>query len=437
MKSGFQGHDRDRLRTRPAGVLIATVIVSVIAVGAAAVAAFDRAIEPELANRTRLIGSIIRDEVQTALGFGIPFDAIVGLDPYLSATLQGFDEVDHLTVTSASGQTIAAVRRPAAPSLSLGTDLGEFITVPETTFVLPILDGNELVGRITVGISRLFVQRRLQGVFLDVIVIALVAAFIALELALAIAVNSIGKPLDRIVRLLREQRDGNFLHRIRPGGLGGLGRVAARFNDHAEDLAERLAALPVAARARIATTMNASIAPARPLRMRVSDINDIRLPLFLFSVATEIAGAFLPLYARGAARPEWLSPEAAAAAPLALYLIAVAALSPFGGTLARRFGPRRLFLASVPLTVLALVAIGLSDNVVLITLWRGVMAVFYATATIACQEYAIRTAEDRRSTRPFGAFVAVVYAGVFCGTALGGVLAGRFGFEVAFLFGAA
>ncbi|MCP4381682.1 MAG: MFS transporter, partial [Hyphomicrobiales bacterium] len=47
------------------------------------------------------------------------------------------------------------------------------------------------------------------------------------------------------------------------------------------------------------------------------------------------------------------------------------------------------------------------------------------------------TAEDRRSTRPFGAFVAVVYAGVFCGTALGGVLAGRFGFEVAFLFGAA
>ncbi|MCP4305519.1 MAG: hypothetical protein GY788_11700, partial [bacterium] len=213
------------------GVLIATVIVSVIAVGAAAVMAFDRAVEPELANRTRLIGSIIRDEIQTALGLGIPFDAIVGLDPYLSATLEGFDEVDQLTVTSASGQTIAAVQRPAAPSLSPGTDLGEFITVPETTFVLPILDGNELVGRITVGISRLFVQRRLQGVFLDVIVIALVAAFIALELALAIAVNSIGKPLDRIVRLLREQRDGNFLHRIRPGGLGGLGRVAARFND--------------------------------------------------------------------------------------------------------------------------------------------------------------------------------------------------------------
>ena len=40
-----------------------------------------------------------------------------------------------------------------------------------------------------------------------------------------------------VYRLLGEQRDGNFQHRIRAGGLGGLGRTAARLNDHAEDLA--------------------------------------------------------------------------------------------------------------------------------------------------------------------------------------------------------
>ena len=45
------------------------------------------------------------------------------------------------------------------------------------------------------------------------------------------------------------------------------------------------------------------------------------------------------------------------------------------------------------------------------------------TATIACQEYAIRAAEDRSRGRALGTFVTVVYGGVFCGSALGGVLA--------------
>src|SRR3546814_957702 len=133
--------------------------------------------------------------------------------------------------------------------------------------------------------------------------------------------------------------------------------------------------------------MQATVAERRPLRLRLSDINDVRLPLFFFSVSTEIAAAFLPLYARAASRPEWLSPEIAAAAPLVLYLLAVAALSPFAGPLARRFGARRVFLASVPPSLLALVGLGLRDSVAAIPFWRGVTAVFYATATIRSEEH--------------------------------------------------
>jgi MFS family permease len=169
----------------------------------------------------------------------------------------------------------------------------------------------------------------------------------------------------------------------------------------------------------------------------LSDIGDIRMALFLFSVGTEIATAFLPIYARAAERPAWLSAELAAAAPLLLYLFAVAMVSPFGGALARRFGPRRLFLASVLPAVLALAAMGFSDSVAAITFWRGLLAIFYATATIACQEYAMRASLGRASTRPFSVFITVVYGGVFCGSALGGVLAGRFGFAAALMVGAA
>jgi len=418
-------------------MVAAMVTASIIAVGAIAIGAFDRAVEPELTNRTRLIGLIVRSEIQHALELGIPFDAIVGLDRYLSEILERFDEVDSISVTSTSGETIAAIRRPEPPSILGQTLLGEMIAFRQPTFALSILEGNERVGEIVVEISPLFIQTRLRDVFLDVMVIALIAMLVALELALAVAVASVGKPLDRVIRLLNEQREGNFLHRIRPGGLGGLARAAARLNDHAVDLAERLAALPTPVRNRIAIAADAKVAEGRPLRLRLSDISDIRMALFLFSVGTEIAAAFLPLYARAAARPEWLSAELAAAAPLLLYLFAIAMISPFSGALARRFGPRRLFLASVPPTVLALAAIGFSDSAAGIALWRGVMAVFYATATIACQEYAVRASPGRASTRPFSAFVTVVYGGVFCGSALGGMLAGRFGFEAAFMSGAA
>ncbi|WP_436637812.1 MFS transporter [Microbaculum sp. FT89] len=428
--------DREGLRSRLSWVLATTVMVSVLVVGIICIRSFDRAVEPELLNRTRLIGSIVRNEIQRVLDLGIPFDAIVGLDQHLSGILTKFNEVQGIAIISASGQTLAAVARPLPPAVFQNALIDQVITLRETTFELPILEGNELVGRIKVETSPLFVQTRLREVLLDVMVVALVATLLALELALAIATGSVGKPFDRVFRLLVEQSRSDFRHSVRAGGLGALGRAAARLNDHATDLAQRQASLPLALRTTAMAGAGVKIAMARAERLRLSDIGDIRLALFLFSVATEISAAFLPLYARNAGRPDWLSADLAAAAPLVLYLVALAALSPFAGSLAQRFGARRLFLGSVPPVVVALAGMAVSDSLIEITFWRGVTAIFYATATISCQEYAIRAADALGNTRSVGAFVVVVYAGVFCGSALGGLIAGRLGFSLAFATGA-
>ena len=106
--------DRESLRGRLILMLAALVTASVLAVGFAAVSAFNRAVEPELANRTRLIGAIIRAEIQRALELGIPIDAVAGLDRYLDAALEKFGEVEHIAV--ATGQPVAAAERPAAPT---------------------------------------------------------------------------------------------------------------------------------------------------------------------------------------------------------------------------------------------------------------------------------------------------------------------------------
>lgn len=424
-------------RSRMFLVLLALIAGTLLAAGSQVIGAFDRAVAPELNKRTRLIGVVVRTELQRALELGQQLDAIAGLESYLAATIDKFGEVDAIVVRSADGTPIAAAHRAEGGRSAAVVPVGVQTVVAQGSYVLPILDRNRLVGEIQVDTSPTFVRARLREVFLDVMVIALVATLLAVELTLMVIAASVTGPQTRVLQLLDAQSEGNFTQVIRPGGLGGLSRTAARLNDQAQDLAARWAALPSAARARMKQSLKGSIADGRPALLRLSDVGDIRLPLFIYVIASEVAVAFLPIYSRALARPDWLTPAMAAAVPLVCYLFAAALLTPFSGRLSRKFGARNLFLASIPVTALSLAALAMATQVLEVALWRGIMAVFYATATIACQEYAIGASADAGSTRPMGAFVAVVYGGVFCGAALGGVIAGRFGFQAALMSGAA
>src|SRR3546814_17084287 len=101
-------------------------------------------------------------------------------------------------------------------------------------------------------------------------VIALVATLVALELTLAVTLSSVGKPLDRLFRLLAEQSDGTFLHRLRPGGIASLARAAARLTDNAAHLAARLRALPTELRDRAHGLIQRPVSKSRPSSPRAS-----------------------------------------------------------------------------------------------------------------------------------------------------------------------
>ena len=131
MNGDVSAHDNDNLRSRLIAILVSIIVASVMALSAVSIAAFDSAIEPEMGNRSRLIGSIIRSEIQHALELGIPFDAIAGLDRYLSETLAKFDEVYRIDVNSVTGRTIASVERSAAPAVSVASVL----PVPQVLWV--------------------------------------------------------------------------------------------------------------------------------------------------------------------------------------------------------------------------------------------------------------------------------------------------------------
>ncbi len=424
--------DPGRLRARLIVVLTAIMLLVVAMFGFASLSAFDRAIEPELENRTRLIGSIVRDEVQRTLDLGIPLKALGGIEAYIDEIISQFPEVKRIAVIQGGSDVIAEVAREAPSSMLERSGLAQAAGIGATDFSFPILVGNQLVGEIQVVGNPQFVETRLRDVFLDVSVLAIVALLVGVELSLAVAAASVWKPYGRVLQLLGEQITGNFSTTIRVSGVSGIRRAAVRLNEQAEDLARRLQASAVAGRKSL------EAAAARNLRrMRYADFNDVRLALFLFATATEITASFLPIYARDATRPDWLSDELSAAAPLGLYLVAVALLAPIGGAISARFGARRLFVASTLPAAIALAGMAAAESLWAITLWRGLIGVFYALATIACQEYTIRAGRSGEAVQSSSAFVGMIFGGAFCGSVLGGVIGGRFGFPVALYFGAA
>jgi len=409
--------------------LLLALGLSVVILSLMVLSSFDRAIAPEIEARTKLLGSFIRTEVQNQLQLGIPIEAINGLDRYLDNTMGQFDEVQKIAVFNQRGNVIAVAERQSERSLLQDSGLGAVIGVQGKSIRLPILHGNRVVGDIRMETSAQFIETRLKSVFLDIAVLAIVVLLIGVEFIFAIIAASIWKPLGRIAFLLNAQGTGDFRHTISERGVARLSQAAEWLNDQARDLARR------AARGGRASGSEPSGA-AMPFRLRYSDVFDVRLSLFLFGIATEVTSSFMPIYARSASRPDWLSAELAAAAPTILYIAALAIVAPLAGGVAKRFGARRVFVASACIAGIALAGMGLSNSLSGITLWRGVMAIFYALATVCCHQYALTVDAERGENRASGAFAAMVMGGAFCGTVLGGVIAGRFGFGAALLIGA-
>jgi len=392
-----------------------TLVASLLVTLYAALHIFEEAIAPELNKRSQLIGVTVREEIERALNYGVPMDSIAGVDTYLEGVLDDFEEVEQITLLSDSGAIVAtAKRQPEVPGAEIQTKPAD---IDEPAWIsLPILSRNALVGELRLETDPKFVSTRLRNVVLDIIVVGLVSVLLLFELIIWVTAGAVGKPLDRIFSLLREQAAGNFKHVIPAADAGELRRIARRLSDRAIDLSERAG--------------KHLQLPALPQAYFV----DIRLPLFIFSTATEISGAFLPLYSRDAGGPEWLTPNLAAIAP---YLVAIALVAPFSSVIVRRIDPRRLFIISIPLTAITMVGVGLGNSAILIAFWHGAMALVYALATIACQEYALRTASRGEDAQAIGSFLFVILGGAFCGTALGGVLANRIGEGQTFFIGAA
>ncbi len=78
--------------------------------------------------------------------------------------------------------------------------------------IVPVVSGEEVIGSIHVGIDRQLVQRQLDDILFDIIVILVAAVLVTLEVMLALLLVYGTGHIHRLNLLLDQQSNGDFAH---------------------------------------------------------------------------------------------------------------------------------------------------------------------------------------------------------------------------------
>jgi predicted MFS family arabinose efflux permease len=421
-----------RLTPLAAGLILGSALI----LGFAILGNVNRSIEPELAARTNLIATVVGEDVQRALAAGVPLDSLVSAESFFAEMLEQLPEIAYVAV--ATGRVV----------LEAGERIDPYLAPPRERKDVrshPIMHNGEEIAYVVIDVDPAFISKKFLDVFLDMGVIVIVAVLIAFEIMVLMSSRSLTAGLDRLQRLAAMQAAGDFSKRAVVGTRAAVDRAAAVLVERADALGAQFAAAwnsiggSEAKRARLATLRERhGLSPEGPTTLRLSYFTDLRLVLFLFAAADEMPLSFMPLYTRAAHNPlPWLPESVLISLPLAGYLLAILLVSPFARPLSGRLGPRTLLLLAAIPTFAAHFWLFAATTVPEIVAARIILGTGYALVTLACQDYVIDNTPREERDRSLGLFSTVLFAGTFCGTALGGVLADRLGQANVFLLSAA
>lgn len=414
-------------------ITVALVVVSSLLLGSFVMRAVTRSIEPELAARTNLIGTIVSDNVQRALDSGIGLDQIVGAEKFFGEMLDRLPEVAYIAV--ATGRIVFEAGKRIDPYLAPPRERRDVRSHP-------INHEGEEVAYVIIDIDPRLITKKFRDAFLDASVIVLVAVLLACEAMLLLTGRTLAGRLEQLQTLSAMQAAGDFSRRVAVRGDGAIQSILRKLSDRAMTLQEAFArALATASEenravlSKIGQRFGVSADKPRPLV--TLSFSDIRLALFLFAAADELPLAFLPIYTRAADNLwPWLDTTVLIALPLAGYLFAILLMSPYARVLVERFGVRRVFVAATIPTMGAHLGLFAASTAQEIILWRTATGFGYALFTLAAQDYVLSVTARSERSRTLGIFTLVLFGGVFSGVALGGVLADRLGQANVFLVSA-
>ncbi|MBR9873524.1 MFS transporter [Vibrio sp. J1-1] len=414
--------------------LIALLLILAVALlGTLSVRYMSQFIEPEIVNRTQLIGKIVNSDIQRAVNAGIPISKITGAEEYLSALIQDFKEVSYIGIFS-NGNAIESGNKESS---SFSTT-----NISQNDLQYIINSADRSVGKIIIDIDSDFIRKQFNEVYLDIIVIIIVTTMITFESMVVMIWRTVTSPIMKLHTLASQQAMGDFSKFVISKSNNSFGHIMDVLSQRSFELyrlsRQRAVSPPPANRYHLSTLHHGQnqyhTEQTKPQLLTFSHLNDIRWPLFLFIAADELPLSFFPLFTRAAENPwDWLDQSIIISLPLVGYLIAIFICSPISKRLTLMLGHRKLLLWAMVPAVFIQIGLYFSTSVTEIIFFRTLSGFGYAIATLTYQDYVIDMISPQRRTQSLGNFTAVLVGGIFCGTATGAILADRLGQHSVFL----
>ncbi|MCX7058860.1 MAG: MFS transporter, partial [Proteobacteria bacterium] len=342
-------------------------------------------------------------------------------------------------------ETLARLERPSVT--------GDFTRIGSQYIVsLPIIGPDQALGMLHVGIDVGFVDKIVQDMWFDVLVVLVVALFFTFELLNFIAGSRLEAGLKSIAAVLERGGRGDFTRTpvatsdLAFGGVrllleNAITRVNAEFSALTRDIE--------AASHQAAERISAATAGLQDLKGRLrfgqtasesSDtglLNGVRAPLFGFLLAEELTRPFLPSFVKSVMVPiPGVSPQIVVGLPIVLFMLIVALGQPYFGALSERIGNRRMMIYGAAIAAAGFATTALSVTVFDLLLWRAFCALGYALVFVSAQGLILSYTTAETRARGFALFVGAFMVATVCGPSIGGILADNIGERPTFMISA-
>lgn len=447
---------------RLTGIILLAVIAALIANSYISHHTFERSLVPEMAKKAATVGVSVSSLMLKAVDQQLEFTDLYGVGQTFEKELSDNRDFAYMAATDEKGTILyqqgmapegaeAYFRRPETLAKPASVT-GEFTRVGAQYIVsLPIIAPDRTLGMLHVGIDIKFVDRIVQEMWFDVLVVLVVALFFTIELLNFIAGSSLEAGLKSLSRVLDRGGHGDFTttpardsNELFSGARRLLENAMARINAKILALTQDVeAAQGDPALARAAQAVSASLQELREhfkIGERPAESSDwdrlaaVRAPLFGFLLAEELTRSFLPSYVKELMVPiPGLSPQVVVGLPIVLFMLIVALGQPYLGAMSERIGHRRMMIYGAAIAGAGFVLTSLAYNVFDLLLWRSLCALGYAMVFVSAQGLILSYTTLETRVYGFALFVGAFMVATVCGPSIGGILSDNIGDRATFM----
>lgn len=450
---------------RLTGIIMLIVIAALAANSYVSHGTFGRALVPEMAKKAATVGVSVRSLMLKAVEQKLAFNELYGVEQTFQEARTDNPDFGYMAATDAKGTILyqqgttpegaeAYFRRPETLArLEKTNATSEFTRIGSQYIVsLPIIAPDQALGLLHVGIDVGFVDRIVQDMWFDVLVILVVALFFTFELLNFIAGSRLEAGLKSLASVLERGGRGDFTMTPIPKSDQAFVGVRLLLENAIVRINAEIAALTrdVDAAAHEGTErMSAVTASLQDLRQRfqfgqtttessdVGRLAGVRAPLFGFLLAEELTRPFLPSFVKSVMVPiPGLSPQIVVGLPIVLFMLIVALGQPYFGALSERIGHRRTMIYGAGIAAVGFATTALSVTVFDLLLWRSLCALGYALVFVSAQGLILTYTNLETRARGFALFVGAFMVATVCGPSIGGILADNIGERATFVISA-